>query len=120
MGAWLYCDALVREISVQPDGTDVRSSKVGLASCIANVVVNVPDVTHITLHSRVCVAAISCWTSCIKSLLCNDEAALRALNVTLGLQLSDLEAQRHLVIVQHFGVCSSSSHYRFYVKKSAT
>ena len=60
-----------------PGGTDVPSSKVGLAFCIVDLVVNVSDVTHITLHSRVCVcvcfAAVSYCTGYI-NVLCHKRA----------------------------------------------
>jgi hypothetical protein len=86
MGCWLYwvychSDARVGEVLVLPGGTDVPSSEVGLAFCIVDLVVNVSDVTHITLHSRVCVClcvAVVCYfTGYIKSLLSHKRALSR-------------------------------------------
>lgn len=76
--ACCHCDALVHEVSVLPGGTDVPSSKVGLAFCIVDLVVNVSDVTLSTpARACVCVAAVSYCTGYIRSLLCHKRALSR-------------------------------------------
>ena len=69
----------MREVSVLPGGTDVPSSKVGLAFCVFDLVVNGSDVTRSTparvcVCVCVCVAAVSYCTGYIRSLLCHKKA----------------------------------------------
>ena len=112
--ACCHCDALVREVSVLPGGTDVPSSKVGLAFCVFDLVVNGSDVTRSTparvcVCVCVCVAAVSYCTGYIRSLLCHKKALSTLslwhwayhmlVGILAGLQLSDLKNPKDTVAV---------------------